>query len=102
MEKRIWGYYFELVIEEGESGYVAYAPGVGGVYEEGETSEEAEANAYVAACALLDLRLERKDPITEDNPHLKVLSAPPRHQYINTIKGVKDGYIATPRCLVPA
>jgi len=99
---KIYGYYFNIIYEKGESGYVAYAPGVGGVYEEGVTEEEAASNAYEAACAILETRLERNDPITEDNPHLKVLTVLPSLQHITSIKDIPDGYIATPRCLVPA
>ena len=98
MERRIYGYYFAIMIKEGESGYVAYAPGVGGVYEEGATPEEAEANAYEAACAILETRWERNDPITENNEYLIVLDTPPHRNYIDTITGMPDGYIATARC----
>jgi predicted RNase H-like HicB family nuclease len=99
---KIYGYLFAVNVQDGESGFVAYAPGVGGIYEEGQTEEEAINNAYEAACAILETRLERNDPITEENPYLKVLTAPPRKSYIDTITGVRDGYIATPRCLAPA
>lgn len=30
-----YGYIFTIVVEKAKIGYVAYAPGVGGVYEEG-------------------------------------------------------------------
>lgn len=99
MQKRIYGYCFAVVLEKGESGYVAYVPGVGGVYEEGETPEEAKANAYEAACAILETRLECNDPITEDSTHLKVITSLPNLQHILSIKDMPDGYIATPRCL---
>lgn len=99
---KIYGYLFNIVVEEGESGYIAYAPGVGGVYEEGVTEEEAISNAYEAACAILETRSERNDPITEDNPDLKVLTTLPNLQHIISLKTIGDGYIATPRCLVPA
>jgi predicted RNase H-like HicB family nuclease len=100
MKPRIYGYYFRIIVEKGESGYVAYAPGVGGVYEEGATPEEAEANAYEAACAILETRWECKDPITEDNEHLKVLNAPPHRTYIDTITSIPDGYFAQVPCFV--
>lgn len=99
---KIYGYLFRIAFEKGEWGYVAYAPGVGGVYEEGTTQEEAISNAYEAACAILDTRLERNDPIIEDNPNLKVLTVLPNLQHISSIREFRDGYIATPRCLVPA
>jgi len=100
-EMKIYGYYFKIIHEKGGSGYVAYAPGVGGIYEEGETKEEAISNAYEAACAILETRLERNDPIIEDNPHLKILTAIPNRQHIDSIKDIRDGYIVTPHCLVP-
>jgi predicted RNase H-like HicB family nuclease len=99
---KIYGYLFKIVSEKGEWGYVAYAPGVGGVYEEGATEKQAVSNAYEAACAILETRLERNDPITEDSPYLIVLTAPPNLQYITSAKEIPDAYIATPRCLAPA
>ena len=101
MRKKIYGYYFAILIEEGEDGYVAYAPGVGGVYEEGRTPEEAEANAYEAACAILEARLERGDPITEENEYLKIITEPPDREQIDKIQ-MRDGYIMTHPCPVPA
>ncbi len=48
---------FFIEVYKGEvRGYVAYAPEVGGVYEEGETMAEAEQNAYDAACAIITAR----------------------------------------------
>lgn len=99
---RIYGYLFRIILEKGEWGYVAYAPGVGGVYEEGTTKEEAISNAYESACAILETRSEQNDPIIEDSPNLKVLTVLPNLQHITSIKDIQDGYIATPRCLVPA
>jgi len=96
-----YGYIFTIVVEKAEIGYVAYAPGVGGVYEEGETSNEAKRNAYEAACAILDTRLEHNAPITKDNEYLKVMTVPPSRQSIVRIKKMPDGYIATPRRLTP-
>jgi len=49
---------FAIIVERGEVGYVAYAPEVGGVYEEGETEEEARRNAYESACAIIEVRLQ--------------------------------------------
>lgn len=81
---------------------MAYAPGVGGVYEEGATKEEAISNAYEAACAIFETRSEQNDPIVEDTPNIKVLTVLPNLEHITSIKGISDEYIATPRCLVPA
>jgi predicted RNase H-like HicB family nuclease len=51
---------FNIIIEKGEQGYIAFAPEIGGVYEEGKTKAEAELNAYEAACAILETRQENK------------------------------------------
>jgi len=102
MGKKIFGYYFRVVVEKGEDGYVAYAPGVGGIYEEGKTHKEAMANAYATACAILETRIESDDPIIDSNPDLKVLHDLPSRKHIEAIRGIPDGYIATPRCLVHA
>lgn len=99
MIKRIYGYYFAIRIEETESGYTAYAPGIGGVYEEGKTKEEAKRNAYESACAIIEIRLENKNPITEDNEYLKVLTAPPDLDYLRRLKAPTDGYISTGSCI---
>ena len=102
MKEKIYGYYFVVVAEKGEKGWVAYAPGVGGVYEEGATRAEAIANAYEAACAILDIRCERNDSITEENEYLKILTAPPDRNYIEKFRDVPDGYIVTLPCAVSA
>ncbi len=99
---KIYGYLFKIAFEKGEWGYVAYAPGVGGIYEEGATKEEAISNAYEAACAILETRHEQNDPIIEDNLNIKVLTVLPNLEHITRIKGLMDEYIATPRCLTPA
>lgn len=99
---KIYGYLFTIVSEKSGWGYVAYAPGVGGVYEEGVTEKQAVSNAYEAACAILETRLERNDPITEDSQYLKVLTALPNLQDITSMKEIPDAYITTPHCLVPA
>jgi predicted RNase H-like HicB family nuclease len=100
MNQRIYGYYFSVVVEKGEKGWVGYAPGVGGVYVEAETSEEAAAVAYDAAKAILDCRYEQNDPIIENNEYLKILHNPPKQHYINTIAGINNGYIVTTPCPV--
>jgi len=99
---KIYGYLFTIISEKGEWGYVAYAPGVGGIYEEGETREQAISNAYEAACAIFETRLERNDPISENSSYLEVLTSPPALQRITGMKEIPDAYIAIPRCLVPA
>lgn len=99
---KIYGYLFKIAFEKGEWGYVAYAPGVGGVYEEGATKEEAISNAYEAACAIIDTRMEQNDPIIEDSPDIEVLTAIPNLEQLTSIMDVRDRYIATPRWLEPA
>jgi predicted RNase H-like HicB family nuclease len=101
--KKIYGYYFAIIAEKGDSGYIAYAPGVGGVYEEGRTKKEAQKNAYEAACAIFETRLENNDPITQNNKYLTIINKPPTFQNIAAnIKKIPDGYIATPICSLPA
>lgn len=92
---KIYGYLFRIVVEKAESGYISYAPGVGGIYEEGETKDEAISNAYDAACVVFETRIEWNDPIVEDNPYLRVLTKIPARQNIDRIKSIPDGYIAT-------
>ena len=99
MKNRIYGYYFAVMVEEGEVGYVAYAPGVGGVYEEGKTEKEAKMNAYESACALIEVRLQNENPITEDNEYLRVLTAPPDMGYLQKLKVPTNGYISTSSCI---
>lgn len=96
---KIYGYYFAILVEKGEWGYVAYAPGVGGVYEEGETMSEATENAYKAACAILEKRTEYNDPITENSRYLKIITALPTSQSIDKFRRtIPDGYIITTPC----
>lgn len=102
MSRRIYGYYFTITVEKGELGHMSYAPGVGGVYEEGATIEEATSNAYEAACAIFEARLERNDPIVKDNAYLKVLTLPPARDYLDNIDDVPGGYVVTSPYLVRA
>ncbi len=99
---KIYGYLFKITLEKGEWGFVAYAPGVGGVYEEGATREEAISNAYEASCAIFETRFEQNDPIVEDGPYIQVLTVLPNLAQLTSRKNIGDEYIATPRCLVPA
>ncbi|MGB8706841.1 MAG: hypothetical protein WCD72_02670 [Dehalococcoidia bacterium] len=93
--KIIYGYYFAVEWKKTNAGYVAYAPGVGGVYEEGPTKDEAITNAYESACAILEVRSERNDPILEDSQYLKVLTVLPSLKHISSIEPIDNGYIAT-------
>lgn len=99
MKTSIYGYYFAIIIERGKSGYRAYAPGVGGVYEEGKTVSEAEASAYTAACAILDTRFKSNNPIIKNNKHLKVITTLPTSKSIDKFKrNLPSGYITTTSC----
>ena len=97
--KRIFGYYFLIKSRKAESGFVAFVPGIGGVYEEGDTEEDARINAYEAACAIIEMRLANNSSITEDNQYLRVLTAPPNMNYIRTFKNPANGYITTGSCM---
>ena len=99
MKSRIYGYYFAVMPEKTQFGYVAYAPGIGGVYEEGKTKKEAIMNAYESACAIIEVRLQHNNPITEDNEYLKVLTAPPDMGYLQKLKVPTHGYISTSSCM---
>lgn len=100
--KKIYGYYFAIMIEKGDLGYVGYAPGVGGVYEEGKTEKEAESNTYEAACAILETRLENNDPIVRSSKYIKVITKPPTFENIaDTSKRISRGYLTTIGCSIP-
>ena len=100
--KNIFGYYFAVKYRKANGGYIATAPGVGGIFEEGATKDEAISNAYTTACTVLESRIEHNAPITEDNPHLVVLRDVPSLKNIASIKTIPDGYISTPQCQTPA
>ena len=55
--KNKYTYYFAIIIEKGEDGYMSYAPGVGGVYEEGATKEEAITKALPAALTKIPINV---------------------------------------------
>lgn len=98
MKNPIYGYYFAILTKKGERGYIAMCPGVGGVYEEGATKQEALQNAYEAACAIFAARRERGDLLTEDNEFLTVLREPPVLSYISSLKPIRGGALATVPC----
>jgi len=101
VKTKIYGYYFDVTVEKGDVGYIAFAPGVGGVYEEGATIDEAKANAYEAACAILEARFERNDPIIQESKYLKLITAPPSLNAIADIRDISDGYISTRTPVLP-
>jgi len=98
MKDRIYGYCFRILVKKAEHGYVAYAPGVGGVYEEGTSVEEARDNAFEAACAILETRFEQGDLITEDNEFLKILRKRPDLSYISRGVQMRGAVITTFPC----
>jgi predicted RNase H-like HicB family nuclease len=99
METTIYGYYFVIIAERREGGFVAYAPGVGGVYEEGNTEREAIENAYIASCAIFETRMTHNEPITRNSKYLRIITSPPTSEKIEKFRGVMpDGYIFTPAC----
>jgi predicted RNase H-like HicB family nuclease len=98
--KKIYGYFFRIIIEKGDNGYMAFAPGVGGVYEEGATEDEARTNAYEAACAILSVRFERNDPITKGSDDLIILTSPPSRASMPKIRNGEDVFVTTMPCAV--
>jgi len=69
VEEIPWDYlrHFAINVEYDEDGgvFVAFSPGVGGVYEEGATKEQAIENAYEAACAILEARAKMGEELED-------------------------------------
>ena len=97
-KKRVYGYMFKVVSHEAENSWVAYCPGVGGVYEEGNTEEEATANAYSTACAILEARKHNGDLMTEDSEFLRVFWQPLNAAKIASLKPSEQQYLAAAVC----
>jgi len=95
---RIYGYLFKVVSQKAENTWVAYCPGVGGIYEEGSTRDEAIENAYSAACAILNARALKGDWLVEDTPDIQVLRRPPNTSTIASRKSDEQEYVATVPC----
>ena len=95
---RIYGYMFKIISHEAENTWVAYCPGVGGVYEEGDTEEEATENAYAAACAILEARAEMGDWLVDDSDNLKVFWHPPNAAMIASLQPSSQEYVAAVPC----
>lgn len=93
----IYGYLFKIVVRKGEVSYVAYCPGVGGVYEEGKTRDEAINNAYKAACAILDARARNGHWLVQESDTLKILRRAPSLEAVQQLsqKPTPDEYLAT-------
>ena len=96
----IIGYEFLVLVKKGEACFIATAPGVGGVYEEGDTAAEAVKNAAEAACALFESRQKMGDLMTEDNQYLKVIRRPQRSARIVPELSQPNGYSRV--CLLSA
>jgi predicted RNase H-like HicB family nuclease len=78
----IYGYLFAIIVDKGDRVYTATAPGVGGVFEEGATAEEALQHAYESACAILEARVDNGKLIVRSNRYIKVMR---RHVYFAVI-----------------
>lgn len=76
MSDRIYGYLIECIVEPDNGGFYAHCPGLGGVHAGGATEEEALANAYHAALAIIEAHLKQGEPVPE-GPHLSALHKPP-------------------------
>lgn len=98
MRQPLYGYHFRLSIQQTETGFVASCPGVYGVYEEGATEEEAIENAYISACAILDVRALRGDWLVEENEFLKIIKTIPRVSDMSLIPGKEHEYLKTVVC----
>jgi len=97
----IYGYLFKIIVQEAEVSYVAYCPGVGGVYEEGKTREEAAENAYRAACAILDARARNGHWLVQETNDLKILRKLPNSVALQELCGTADEYVVTVPCGIP-
>ena len=75
-KKQIYGYLFAIALEKGEWGFIAYAPGIQGVYEEAKTKERALKHAYESACAILESRYRAGESITE-GAFVRAVTDPP-------------------------
>ena len=95
---RIYGYMFKVVSQKAENSWVAFCPGVGGVYEEGETKDEAISNAYSAACAIFDARAAKGEWLVEESENLRVFRQPPSQAAIASLEPMDQEYVATIPC----
>lgn len=96
--RRIYGYLFRIIPQKAENSWIAYCPGVGGVYEEGRTEKEAIENAYSAACAILGARAQKHDWLLEDSADLKILRRLPNRVVISESAQSEEEYLATVPC----
>jgi len=73
---KIYGYRFVILVSKGDERFVATCPGIGGVFEEGNTENEALENALKAVKLILDIREENGIHIEKDNKYLQVIRKP--------------------------
>jgi len=97
-QKRIYGYMFKVVSQKAENSWVAFCPGVGGVYEEGNTQDEAISNAYSSACAIFSARAAKGDWLVDESEHLRVFRQPPNQMAIASLGITEQEYLATVDC----
>jgi len=72
----IIGYDVAVFVRKGEDGFYSLCPGVGGVYEEGNTEQKAYDKACKAAVEVLRVRHRIGADIVEDNDYLTVRRRP--------------------------
>lgn len=95
------GYQFAVSVRKGdEYGFIALCPGVGGVYEEGATKDEAMTRAAEAACAVLEARSKVGEVLDADGPYLRVLRRPKRAANVVPMPVGRTSRVET--CLLPA
>jgi len=94
----IYGYLFKIVVQKAEVSYVAYCPGIGGVFEEGNSPEDAAESAYKAACALLDARARNGHWLVRETKDLKIFRKLPNSVAVQELSGTPDEYVFTVPC----
>lgn len=73
----IIGYMFTVEVKRGEDyGFIATCPGVGGIYEEAGTEDDAIRLAVESACTIFEARRRTGAILTEDGPFIRVLRRP--------------------------
>jgi predicted RNase H-like HicB family nuclease len=97
-QTRIYGYMFKVISQKAENSWVAFCPGVGGVYEEGHTQDEAISNAYSAACSVFEARAAKGDWLVEESEYLRVFRQPPNQMAIASLGPTEQEYLVTVPC----
>lgn len=75
-KRQIYGYIFAIAVKKSDWGYVAYCPGIQGVYEEAKSRSAALRYAYESACAILETQLKLGEAPAA-NAFLRPLTEPP-------------------------